>query len=121
MKAEDIRLLKKWKDRDVYYGFNETSWDFTIPICGNDTACDTIPALIGMATPQMYCSWDRIGLQYDVYGRLHITHARTYDNDEVKFYSIVIENKELSLPTKVCLELIKTAIKEVLYQYRDKK
>lgn len=121
MKPEDILLLKDWNDKDVYYGFNETSWDFSLPICNEDEPCDTIPALIGQATPNSYSSSDKIGIQYDVFGRLHITNARYYGptNNDFRFYSVVIERPELSLPTNVCLDLIKREIKVVLYQYLD--
>lgn len=118
MKPEDILLLKDWNDKDVYYGFNETSWSFSVPICNKDEPCDTIPALIGQATPRMHSSGDRIGIQYDVFGCLHITNARM-NGDNTKFYSVKIESQDLARPTGVCLEQIKFAIKKVLYQYLD--
>lgn len=117
MEAKEILELKDWKPRDVWYGFNKQTWNFTVPIC-EDPDTDK-PTLIGQATPpQGYSSIDRIGLQFGKDGRLHITYASFVEEEEgrnkCEFYHLALEQKELTLPKELCLDMIKEAILRVL-------
>lgn len=121
MDANDILELKDWRPKDVWWGFNMTSWNFTVPICKEPD--EGKPTLIGVATPPWGNSpKDRIGLQFGNDGQLYITHARAVSEEggrkKCKFYSMAIGQKELTLPKEICLALIKDAIIRVI-RYQD--
>ena len=121
MDAKDILELKDWKPKDVWWGFNKTSWNFTVPICKDPD--EEKPTLIGVATPPWgFSSKDRIGLQFGKDGRLYITCARAVSEDDGRtkcvFHSMAIEQKGLTLPKEICIGLIKEAIIRVI-RYND--